>query len=81
MSLSETVLAYSIVANSRDLVALTSLELGWQEQFVLRASNRRKDIVWFHSQLRFNNPALWDMTSFEVEIKQLPVEVVFHFGR
>ena len=81
MSLSETVSACSIVANSRVLVALTSHELGCQDLFVVRAGNRRRDVVWFYSQLRLNNLVLWDMTSFEVVIKQLPVEVVFHFGR
>ena len=81
MSLSETVLACSIVANSRVLVALTPLELGCQDLFVIRAGNRRRDVVWFYSQLRLNNLVPGDMTSFEVVVKQLPVKVVFHFGR
>ena len=81
MSLSETVLACSIVANSRVLVALTSLELGCQDLFVIKAGNRRRDVVWFYSQLRLINLVLGIMTSSDVDVKQLPVEVVFHIGR
>ena len=47
----------------------------------LLMSVQRRDVVWFYSQLRLNNLVLGDMTSFEVVVKQLPVEVVFHFGR
>ena len=81
MSLSETVSACSNVANSRVLVALTPLELGCQELFVIRAGNRRRNVVWFYSQLRLDNLLPADMTSFEVAVKQLPVEVVFLSGR
>ena len=81
MSLSETVSACSNVANIRVHVALTPLEPGCQDLYVIRAGNRRRDDVWFYNQLRLNNLIPGNMTSFEVLVKQLPVEVVFHFSR
>ena len=75
MSLSETVLACSTVANSR------ALELGCQDLFIIKAGNRRRDSVWFYSQLRLINLILEKVTSFDVDVEQLPVEVVFHIGR
>ena len=81
MSLSETVSACSNAANIRDLVALTPLELGCQDLFVIRAGNRHRNVVWFYNQLRLNNLIPGNMTSLEVVVKLLPVEVVVHFCR
>ena len=74
MSLSKTVLAGSIVANSSVHVALSSFELGCQDPFVIKAGNRRRNVVWFYSQLRLSKFVRGTMDSVDMDVKQLQVE-------